>query len=815
MKYAEIIKKMSIEEKAALMSGRDFWSTTEYEQYGIPSAFLSDGPHGLRKQAAASDHLGLNASVPATCYPTAATMANSWNEALGEKLGEYLGEEAAAQSVNVLLGPGMNIKRNPLCGRNFEYFSEDPLLAGKMAGAYVRGIQKNGVSACLKHFAANNQEARRMVIDSVIDERTMREIYLTGFEIAIDEGKPCTIMSSYNKLNGTHTNENMHLMRDILRGEWKYEGVVVTDWAGCNDRVEGVVAGNELEMPCCKYGNEDIIKAVKEGRLDEALVDECLDRLLDLIFNTDKAVKAAPRQFNEGEHHLFAQQCAAESIVLLKNEHAALPLGSEEKICVIGDFAQTPRYQGAGSSVVNPTKLDNILECLPEYSLKYIGFAQGYDRYGKIKNKLENEAVRLATKADTVLFFTGLDEVSEAEGIDRRDMKIPANQLKVLGSILRLKKKVVVVLSCGSAVELDTVEHADAIVHGYLYGQAGARAMLDVLTGAVNPSGKLAESYPFKYEDCSSASRFPGKACTVEYREGMYVGYRYYTTAGVPVRYPFGYGLSYTAFKYSDLKVDENGVSFTIQNIGEKDGAEVAQLYIGKADAKVFRPARELKGFAKVFLHAGESKKVEIPFDKRTFRYFNVKTNKWEVEEGTYQVMIGASCEDIRLQGEIAKEGTTKEYPYDPAQLPSYYSGKAEDVGPEEFTALLGRPIPPAGYKFYKKRRMVIHENCTVDDLRFSRRWVGRAFSGAIRFAHAFLWKTGNRTLANTIMMGVYHQPIRGIAKFGGMSRRQMEAMLMIFNGHLFKGLGQFLSKEKKPKEDKNGKKDDKKVENK
>lgn len=822
MKYAEIIKKMTVEEKAALMSGRDFWSTTEYEQYGIPSAFLSDGPHGIRKQAAASDHLGLNASIPATCYPTAATMANSWNEELGEQLGEMLGEEAASQSVNVLLGPGMNIKRNPLCGRNFEYFSEDPYLAGKMAAAYIRGIQKIGVSGCLKHFAANNQEERRMVIDTVVDERTLREIYLTGFEIAIEEGKPKTIMSSYNKLNGTHTNENMHLMRDILRGEWKYPGVVVTDWAGCNDRVQGVIAGNELEMPCCKYGNEDLIKALKEGyeipeetkeqtaqyeailkglkdgKLDEAIVDECLDRLIDLILETDKAVKAAPKQFNVEEHHLFAQKCAEESIVLLKNKLGTLPLSAEEKVCVIGDFAETPRYQGAGSSVVNPTQLDSVLGCIKEFKINYVGFEKGYDRYGKTKKSLASRAVALAQKADTVLYFAGLDEVSEAEGIDRRDMKLPANQLHLLETLLGLKKKVVVVLSCGSAVEFGPIENADAIVHAYLSGQAGARAVLNVLTGKVNPSGKLAESYPYSYESCSSAARFPGKAASVEYREGLYVGYRYYETANVRVRYPFGYGLSYTSFAYSDLQVDEEGASFTLTNTGSVDGAEVAQMYVGLPKAKIFRPVYELKGFKKVFLKAGESKQVRIPFDSRTFRYFNVETNKWEVEGGVYRVYIGASASEIKLTGEIAKEGTTDVVPYDREKLPSYYSGKADDVNPVEFKELLGRDIPRAGYKFYKKRRMVIHENCTVADLRFSRRWIGRAFSGAIRFAHSFLWGIGKRTLANTIMMGVYHQPIRGMAKFGGLSRRQMEAMLMMFNGHLFKGVGRFLTKEKK-----------------
>ena len=751
-------------------------------------------------------------------------MANSWNPALGEELGEYLGTEAASMEVNVLLGPGMNIKRNPLCGRNFEYFSEDPYLAGKMAAAYVRGIQKKGVSGCLKHFACNNQEQRRMVIDTVVDERTLREIYLTGFEIAVEEGKPKTIMSSYNKLNGTHTNENMHLMRDILRGEWGYDKVVVTDWAGSNDRIQGVIAGNELEMPGCKYGIDDVVKAltegyeipeyvqeypeqynavlkgIKEGKLDEKLVDEALDRLLDLILETDKAVKQAPKQFNTEEHHLFAQKCAEECMVLLKNEKGVLPLTEKEKVCIIGDFAENPRYQGAGSSVVNPTKVDNVLDCVAEYPIRFIGYTKGYERYGKKSGKLEKYALKLAEEADKIVFFAGLDEVSEAEGIDRRDMKLPANQLEVLSKLLALGKPVVVVLCCGSAVELDVIDDADAIVHAYLSGQAGARAILGVLSGKVNPSGKLAESYPVRYEDCSSAARFPGKAASVEYREALYVGYRYYDTAGVAVRYPFGFGLSYTKFEYSDIKADEKGVTFTLKNAGEKDGAEVAQLYIGKKDGKVFRPAKELKGFAKVFLKAGESKNVFIPFDKYTFRYYNVSTKAWEEEPGAYQVMVGASSADIRLNAEVSRAGTKAACPYDKAKLPSYYSGKAEDVGKEEYEALLGKPLPRAGYRFYKKRRMVIDENATVADLRFSRRWVGRLFSAVIRFAHSFLWAIGQKTTANTIMMGMYHQPVRGLAKYGGMSRKQMEALLMMFNGHLFKGIGQFFSKADKPK---------------
>ena len=822
MDIKELIANLTLEQKAALMTGKDFWQTLDIPELGIPSLFLADGPHGVRKQAAAADHLGLNESIKATCFPTAATMANSWDPALGERMGTLLGKEAGAQKVGVLLGPGINIKRNPLCGRNFEYFSEDPYLAGKMAAGYVRGIQSNGISACLKHFAANNQEERRMVIDTVVDERTLREIYLTGFEIAVEEGKPAAIMSSYNKLNGTHTNENIHLMRDILRGEWNYSGVVVTDWAGCNDRVQGVIAGNELEMPACKYGVDDIVRAVtegydipryinknpaqymalfnslKDGKLDEALLDECLERLLRLVFEKTDAVRKCPDAFNAEEHHLFAQKCAEESIVLLKNDKKVLPLGMDEKVCFIGDFAETPRYQGAGSSVVNPTKLDTVLGCVKEYKLNYVGYEKGFHRYGKKSRRLVQRALNLASRSDTVVFFAGLDEVTEAEGLDRRDMQLPANQMQLLSYLVSMKKKVIVVLSCGSAVEMQTVRRADGILHACLSGQAGARAILNVLTGRVNPSGKLSESYPVAYEDCSSASRFPGKAVSVEYREGLFVGYRYYQTIGKEVAYPFGFGLSYTSFAYSDLKIGAEKVSFTLKNTGKADGAEVAQLYIGKKESAVFRSARELKGFCKIFLRAGEDQRVEIPFDRYSFRYFNVKTNAWEVEGGEYEIMIGASVEDIRLRGHITQQGTGAEAPYSASLLPSYFSGRADDVPVDEFTALLGRPIPRGGYRFYKKRRMEIHENCTVADLRYSRRWVGRAFAGMIRFAYAFLWKIGKRTTANTIMMGVYHQPVRGLAKFGGLSRRQMNALILMFNGHFWKGLHRFLHKGKR-----------------
>ena len=794
MDKEKIISEMSLEQKAAFLTGKDFWQTHDFPELGVPSIFLSDGPHGIRKQAAAADHLGLNASIPATCFPTAATMANSWNEQLGEEMGAALGEEAASQHVNVLLGPGTNMKRNPRCGRNFEYFSEDPYLAGKMAASYIRGIQSAGTSACVKHFACNNQEERRMVNDSVVDERTLREVYLTAFEIAVKEGKTQSIMSSYNLINGTHADENTHLLRDILRGEWGFDGVVISDWAGTNNKVNSTVAGSNLEMPSCKYGSRDIVKAVEDGSLDIKYVDESVRLILDLIEKTTVTEKGKP--FNAEAHHELAKKCAEESIVLLKN-NGVLPLPSETRTAIIGDFAYLPRYQGAGSSVVNPTKITTILE--NRHEVNFIGYEKGFHRYGKKKNGLIKNAVKLAKRVDTVILCLGLDEVSEAEGLDREHINIPANQIALYKQVRANCKKLILVLSCGSAVETGWCNDADAIVYGCLSGQAGASAVLDVICGKVNPSGKLAETFPVSYGDCSSASHFPGKQMTVEYREGPYIGYRYFDTAGVPVAYPFGYGLSYTTFEYSDAVANEKGVTFKIKNTGAFDGAEAAQLYVGKKDGKVFRPAKELKGFKKVFVKAGESATVTIPFDDKTFRYFNVKTNKWEVEEGEYQLYIGASSADIRLTASVKRQGTTDVLPYDSSALPSYYSGKVANVGDEEFTALLGREIPKPGYNFSNKRktRMVIHENCTIADLRYSKRWVGRAFSGIIRFAIKLLKAFGNRTLANTLVMGVLHQPVRGLAKFGGMSRRQMEGLLLMFNGHFFKGVGRFLSKEK------------------
>ena len=808
MELKKIISKMTLKEKASLMSGKTFWETMDIDRLGIPSIFLADGPHGIRKQAVASDHLGLNESIKATCFPTAATVANSFDVELGEQIGEHLGKEAVAQSVNVLLGPGINIKRNPRCGRNFEYFSEDPYMAGKMAASYIKGIQSNGISACVKHYAANNQEERRMVVDSVIDERTLREIYLTNFEIAVKEGKTKTLMTAYNRVNGAYANESEHLLLDILRKEWGYDGVVVTDWGGCNDRVEGLRCSNELEMPTTGgETNNEILEAVKSGKLDEKILDEAIERLLKLIFETDKTIKAAEKGFDIDKHHTFAQKVAEESSVLLKNENDALPLKKGEKVLLIGDFARNPRFQGAGSSVVNPTRLDRTGDMITSQDFEFVAYCKGYNRFGEKKGKkrLLNEVIKNSKDADTLLLYLGLDEATETEGLDRKNCKLPQNQLDLINTIKGLGKKIVVVLCCGSYVELDFAEDVNAILHAYLSGQAGAGAILNILTGKINPSGKLAESYPFKYEDCSSSTYFPGKELSVQYREGLFVGYRYYDTAQIPVRYPFGYGLSYTKFEYSNLILNEKGVKFTLKNTGKADGKEICQLYVGAKNSKIFRAKKELKGFTKIELKAGEEKIVEIPFDEYTFRFFNVETNKWEIEPCEYEISVAASSHDIRLLADITKQGEAIKTAYSKNKLAKYYSGKVKVINYKEFTQLLGTNLPEENLKFVKKNRILVQYNTTVTQLKFAKGWTGRFFAWGINFAYKLLYKLGKRSTANVIMMGMYHMPIRGLSRMtGGMiSWAQLDGLILMFNGKFFKGIKIFFKEGKKAKKEK------------
>ena len=788
MKHQDIIEKMTIEEKAAFLSGKGEWQTRDFERLGIPSIFCSDGPHGIRKQAGAGDHLGLNASLPATCFPTAATIANSWNTELGETLGETLGEEAMAEGVNVLLGPGLNIKRSPLCGRNFEYFSEDPYLAGKMAASYVRGIQSQGVYACPKHFAVNSQELRRMAMNSVVDERTLREIYLTGFEIAVKEGGAKTIMSAYNEINGTYANENKHLLNDILRKEWGFDGIVITDWGASNDHALGVAAGSNLEMPNPGLDSaRELIAAVESGKISIEDVDARVDELLDAVMTLYVNAQGKSDEFDKNAHHNVARRAAAESTILLKNEGGILPLKAGAKVAIVGDFAFVPRYQGAGSSLVNPTKIETVAELIGTYDLQVVGMSRGYSRNGQEDATVRKEALDIAAKADIILYFFGLNEDSESEGMDRTHMRIPQNQINLLQELGQVNPNLVGIISAGSAIEMPWHHYFKALLHCYLNGQAGAGAVMDILTGDVNPSGKLSETIPRRLEDTPAYRYYPSQERTSEYRESLYVGYRYYDTAEVPVLYPFGFGLSYTTFEYSGLEVNEEGVSFTITNSGSRDGAEVAQLYVGLPNGKVFRPKKELKGFAKVFLKAGESKKVSIAFDDKTFRYFNVNTNNWEVEDGKYVISVGASSVDIRLTGEVLKSETTENIPYKKEELPSYYSGKIQSVETAEYEKLLGRSVPDG------KWSGELGLNDAICQMYYAK-------SSLARFAYnrltAIKKKADESGKPDLNILFIYNMPFRAMAKMtgGAVSMEMAEGIVKLVNGHFFGGLGQIIS---------------------
>ena len=789
MKHSDIVSKMTLEEKAALMGGKGEWDSWDLPRVGVPSMIMSDGPHGVRRQAGAGDHLGLNESLPATCFPTAATMASSWDTQLGEEIGVALGEEAMAEGVNVLLGPGMNIKRSPLCGRNFEYFSEDPYLAGKMAASYVRGIQSKGGSACIKHFAVNSQEERRQAMNAVIDERTLREIYLTGFEIAVKEGKTKAIMSSYNEVNGTYAHENKHLLTDILRDDWGFEGAVISDWGGSNDVVRSVQAGGNLEMPCPGLGSARlIVDAVNNGELPEEVLDQRVDELLDLILTTTEAAKGASTDFDKEGHHALARKAAGQCAVLLKNENSILPLKKGTKVGVIGDFAFVPRYQGAGSSVVNRTKLETIQEMIgQEADLEVVGCVRGYQRVDGPDEVLYDEAMDLAKKSDIVLFFFGLDEISESEGLDRRHMRIPKNQISLLEGMAGVNSNIIGILSAGSSIEMPWEVNVKALLHCYLTGQAGAGAMIDLLLGRINPSGKLAETYPMTLEDTPANGYYPAKERNSEYRESIYVGYRYFDKSGIGVRYPFGYGLSYTTFEYRGLSVDESGITFTITNTGSVAGAEIAQMYVSLPGAQVFRAEKELKGFAKVYLEPGESKTVTIGFDEYTFRYWNVKKDGWAEEAGEYEIRVGGCSADLPLKATITRKGSSDACPYDASRMSSYYSGSIRDVSDDEYSLLLGGQIPNGRWT----------GDLTMNDAMCQ---MSYAKSGLARFAFKRLDGMKKKSEAegkpDLNILFIYNMPFRATAKMSGgaVDMNMVEGMVKLVNGHFWKGIGRLIS---------------------
>ena len=776
-----LLKKLTLEEKCALLSGAETFKTRGMPEHGIPQIWLSDGPHGLRKQAGESDHLGLNPSVPATCFPTASAVANSWDAALGEEIGAALGEEAAAQEVSVVLGPGLNMKRNPLCGRSFEYFSEDPYLAGKLAAGYIRGIQSKGVAACPKHFAVNSQETRRMASDSIVDERTLREIYLTGFEIAVKEGHPRSIMSSYNLVNGTYANENKHLLMEILRGEWGFDGAVITDWGGSNDHALGVKNGSTLEMPAPGGDSvRELLAAVESGKISESDIDARLSELLPLVFDTKAALDAAPREFDAAAHHALARRAAEESLVLLKNEGSLLPLAAGSKVAVIGDFAKNPRYQGAGSSMVNSTQVDVLLDKLIDSELNVIGYQQGFDRHGKPDAALQKSACELAAQADTVILCMGLDEIAESEGLDRSNLRLAQNQVDLLQAVAAVNPKIVVVLYSGSVVETPWLDNCQALLYAALGGQAGAGAVADALIGKVNPCGKLAETWPLAYADVPSAADFATRRKTVEYREGLYIGYRYFTTAEKAVRFPFGYGMSYTTFAYSDMAADEEGVSLTVTNTGSVAGTEIVQLYVAKKNSELFRPAKELKGFARVTLAPGEKQRITIMLDDKAFRFWNVKANRWEIEGGEYELLVGASVEDIRLCEKISVHGTATVHPYEDRDLDCYYKGDVLHVSDADFEKLLGHPIPNGKTK--------IDRNLTLGELNHARSPLGWLVWLVLTILLDASYKRGKPDL-NILFQ--YNMPLRALAKMtnGAISMGMVDGIVMELQGFWILGL--------------------------
>ena len=784
------IGRLGLLEKAALLSGGGAWKSRALPRRGLPALFFSDGPHGLRKQEGVGDHLGLNASCPATCFPTAATVANSWDTELAEAVGEALGGEARSQGVDILLGPGLNIKRSPLCGRNFEYFSEDPYLSGKLAAAYVRGIQRGGALACVKHYAVNSQEFRRMTLNAELDERALREIYLTGFEIAVKEGKPGALMTSYNQVNGLQSNENPQLMLEILRKEWGYDGMVVTDWGGSDDHIRGIQCRTTIEMPDPGlHAAREVMHAVERGELKEAEIDACLaDYFRTLKRAAAQGKKVVP--VDPLRQHALARRAARESAVLLKND-GILPLTGTETVALIGDFARVPRYQGAGSSLVNSRRVETLEGQLSQrLGQKLIGYASGYARHGNDTKRQEarrlRKALRLARRADCVIFCGGLDEMAETEGLDRKTLALPPAQQRALRALAAVNPNLVLVLSAGSVVDLAPAATARAMLHGYLGGEAGAGAMAELLYGDANPSGKLAESYPLTLEDTPAYPYRKLRGNCAEYRESIYVGYRYYDKAKVPLRYPFGFGLSYTRFAYEELRLSEAGVRFRLRNIGSWADAEIAELYIGAAESETFRPEKELKGFAKVFLNAGEEKEVFIPFDDKSFRVFDSVANRFLEESGRYRILIGASAADIRLNGELVRAGEKLYHPDEKKRLPHYFSGAAQQIGRAEFERLLGRKLerhPIAGELL---RGDALHE------LRRSRGLLARLLYRQLRRA---LNRSAARREPDLNLIFAYHMPFRAFSKFGSgkISPGMTEGLLMMLNGHLFGGFRKFV----------------------
>ena len=806
MKHKDIVEKMSLKQKADFVSGYDYWHLEEAEELGLPKIMITDGPHGLRKQNPNGKGVGLGNSYPATCMPPAATSACSWDEELLREEGEALAEECLQEKVSVILGPGTNIKRSPVCGRNFEYFSEDPLLAGKMSAGLINGCQSKGIGTSLKHFACNSQEAFRMIINEVIDERTMREIYFPAFEIAVKEAQPWTIMNSYNRINGVYASQNDWLQNKVARDEWGFEGLFVTDWGASVDRVPGLEAGTDLEMPSSgTLNSERIIAAVENGVLDEAVLDEGVDNVVDLIIKSKPALEK-DFKYDVEAHHAVARKVAEGSMVLLKNDDNILPLKSNVKIAVIGEMAKAPRYQGAGSSVINPTKLDNAYDSLIELGAD-VTYAQGYykapptkkDKNRRSESELTAEAVKAAKAADVALVFIGLTEEFEAEGYDRDNIDMPAAHNALVSEVVKANPNTVVVLAGGSVVNMPWIEDVKALLNMGLSGQAGGSAAANILMGKVNPSGKTAETYPLSFDENPVYGNYPGSPVISEHKESIYIGYRYYDTAKKNVLFPFGFGLSYTTFEYSDIKLSESEikdnetvtVSFKIKNTGDMDGAEIAQVYVADKESTIFRPEKELRAFTKVFIKAGEEKEVSVTLGKRAFAYYNTNIGDWNVETGEFAVLVGSSSRDIRLEAAVNVISTVEaEIPDYKKSAPAYYTADIAGMNGGQWAAVYGQQLPSAERDTSAK---ITIYNC-LDDASHTK-WggrIGRLIQSVItKFASA---ETGDGAMLQAMAVQI---PMRNFISMsmGVFSPKMAEGLLQILNDDesTFKGVCKIL----------------------
>ena len=793
LKHKDLISQMTLKEKASLCSGKDFWHLKSIERLGLPEIMVCDGPHGLRKQNAENKKVGIGNSYPATCFPTAVTTACSWDRDLIYKMGQALAEECLQHGVSVLLGPGVNMKRSPLCGRNFEYFSEDPELAGEMGAAFIAGVQSKGIGTSLKHFAGNSQEMKRMTSNSIIDERALREIYLRAFEKTVKKSQPWTVMNAYNLLNGTYCSENDWLQNKVLRDEWGFKGAVVSDWGAVNDRVAGLNAGNDLEMPSSGGVNDaKIVEAVKCGVIDETTLDERVDKLIDIILK-GAANKKPGYKFDVKAHNLLSRQIAEQSMVLLKNDGNILPLKrvEGEYVAVIGAFAENPRYQGAGSSIINPTMIDSGRRAFNNSPIS-VKFADGYDRSGKRKNEdaYITEACNLAKNASKAVVFIGLTDDYESEGFDRSTMKLPDGHNRLVEAVSRVNDNVIVVLEGGSPVEMPWADDVKAILNAYLGGQSVAPAIVDVLTGKANPCGKLAETYPVCLKDTPTSFRYPDSKEDVQYRESIFIGYRYYDKVERNVRFPFGFGLSYTSFEYSDIKLKKKNltkgegakVTFTIKNTGDVAGSEIAQVYVAKPESKIFRAPKELKGFVKIHLEPGEEKKVSVELDDRAFAFWNTATEDWCVESGEYKILVGASSRDIRLEAAAKMKSEDDETIVDLRESAGvYFDGDPARAREDDFKVIYGGE--------FKLAPEITSDSLNNSIERSKDKGLAKFIYNTVDLAMKPKGGVGSSMITNTIMQ----TPIRNyVSMSNGLFTEDMaDGLLKVFEGKdVAKGVG-------------------------